>query len=149
MAETKGTIAFVAKTGGIKLVGDDAWHNPDKSIKEDVIASAQVLKGKVVALIKNPQGFVTELVMEKELPPEQEKPFESMQVSEERIGKLPYLEMDQRQSLILRQVALKCAVEIGCRRPPTKDRLGMTTQDDLHIAEMFEKWLNRPFGGNV
>jgi len=47
----KGTISYVAKTGGIKFVEDpETWLNPSNSIKEEVIAMTDELKGKAVVI---------------------------------------------------------------------------------------------------
>jgi len=61
MTEKNGIIGVVAKTGGIKLDGDDAWYNPIDSFKEHVMNSD--LKGKEVTLTLNEKGKVTALVV--------------------------------------------------------------------------------------
>lgn len=43
--ERKGKLIVVAKTGGIKLEGDDNWINPSKGAKGNVLDNLEKIKG--------------------------------------------------------------------------------------------------------
>jgi len=54
--EKNGKVNVVAKTGGFKLEGEDAWFNPVESLKANITPD---LKGRNVKLTINEKGKVT------------------------------------------------------------------------------------------
>ena len=108
--EKKGLVKFISpKTFGVVLEGEDkVWYNPAKGLPVDLRLKGQKV---VMDMIDNHTFRSIEL--------DKEKPAQLQQ-----IGKT--------DSLIVRQVAAKCAAEMANTASEFKD-----------IAEMVEKWILR------
>ena len=133
MEKIKGKIGIVAKTGGIKLEGNDRWFNPNPETRDKISTD---IRGKVVELTIDDFGKIANIEFFDDNP---------LHITEERIeDKQAY--WDRREQVVVRQNALRHATKIALAILEQKNEVvdaNTLTEAVKKIAEDLENWILR------
>lgn len=131
----KGKISVIAKTGGIKVEGDDNWYNPaSPAVKKFLLAKKDDLLNSEVELVLNEEGKI-ERVLVNSANSEQKIPQEK--ITEEK---------PDRDCRIIRQNVLGHSTKIVMQMYEKAEETLTSKQlvDKIkEVAQELEEWVNR------
>lgn len=128
----KGKISVIAKTGGVKVEGDDNWYNPaSPEVKNFLLAKKDDLLNSEADLLLNTEGKIERVSIEKKITDniQQEKPV-----------------FIDREVKIIRQNVLGHATKIVMDMYEKTDEVLTSEQlieKIIEIAGALEQWVNR------
>lgn len=128
----KGKISVIAKTGGVKIEGDDTWYNPaSPEVRDFLLNRKDSLLNSEADLLLNNEGKIERVSIEKKITDnlQQEKPA--------------FVDRDVK---IIRQNVLGHSTQVVLAMYEKTDEV-LTSEEliekILEVASELEKWVNR------
>jgi len=133
MEKIKGKIGIVAKTGGIKLEGNDRWFNPNIEVRNIITPE---IRGRFIELTIDDFGKIKDITFLDE---------DHVETNEEYDEKKQTY-WDRREQVVVRQNALRHATKIALAELEYKKEnidVNVLTETVKKIAENLENWILR------
>lgn len=130
----KGKINVIAKTGGVKVEGDENWYNPaSPEVRDFLLSNKESLLNSEANLLLNNEGKIERVSVERDL-------TTSIKQTEEKPMFL------DRETKIIRQNVLGHATKVVMEMYEKTDEVLTTEQlieKIIEIAGALEQWVNR------
>jgi len=130
----KGKISVIAKTGGVKIEGDDTWYNPaSPEVRDFLLNRKDSLLNSEAELLLNNEGKIERVSVER-------KVTDTLQQPEEKPA---FVDRDVK---IIRQNVLGHSTQVVLAMYEKTDEV-LTSEEliekILEVASELEKWVNR------